>query len=99
MMRNNTGPTYQMLDPTAELTSERRARRSPPASLTGVTVGLMSISKERSREFLDTMENRLAARGLRTERFEKPTHTKPAPEALVQQMVERCAVVVIGLAD
>jgi hypothetical protein len=59
----------------------------------------MSISKERSREFFDTFENRLVARGLKTERFEKPTHTKPAPEALVQQMVERCAVVVIGLAD
>jgi hypothetical protein len=88
-----------MLDPTAELASERRARRMPPPSLDGVTVGLMSISKERSREFFDTFENRLVARGLRTARFEKPTHTKPAPEALVQQMVERCAVVVIGLAD
>ena len=98
-MIRNTGPAYHMLDPTAELAAERRARRAPPASLEGVTVGLMSISKERSREFFDTFENRLAARGLRTERFEKPTHTKPAPEALVQQMVERCAVVVIGLAD
>jgi len=98
-MIKNTGPAYHMLDPTAELASERRTRRMPPPSLDGVTVGLMSISKERSREFFDTFENRLAARGLRTERFEKPTHTKPAPEALVQQMVERCAVVVIGLAD
>ena len=98
-MIKNTGPAYHMLDPTAELASERRPRRSPPASLDDVTVGLMSISKERSREFFDTFENRLVARGLRTERFEKPTHTKPAPEALVQQMVERCAVVVIGLAD
>jgi hypothetical protein len=98
-MIRNSGPAYHMLDPTAELAAERRARRAPPASLEGVTVGLMSISKERSREFFDTFENRLVARGLRTERFEKPTHTKPAPEALVQQMVERCAVVVIGLAD
>ena len=98
-MIKNTGPAYHMLDPTAELASERRTRRAPPPSLDGVTVGLMSISKERSREFLDTMENRLLARGLQIERFEKPTHTKPAPEALVQQMVERCAVVVIGLAD
>ena len=98
-MIKNSGPTYHMLDPTAEIASERRARRAPPATLEGITVGLMSISKERSREFLDTMENRLTARGLQIERFEKPTHTKPAPEALVQQMVERCGVVVIGLAD
>ena len=98
-MIKSTGPTYHMLDPTAELAAERRARRAPPASLEGVTVGLMSISKERSHEFFETFENCLIARGLKTERFEKPTHTKPAPEALVQQMVERCAVVVIGLAD
>lgn len=94
-----TAQTYLMLDPTAELTSERRARRAPPASLEGITIGLMSISKERSREFLDTVENRLTARGLEIARFEKPTHTKPAPESLMQAMVERCAVVVVGLAD
>jgi hypothetical protein len=98
-MKHASGPAYHMLDPTAETASVRRARRAPPASLEGATVGLMSISKERSREFFDTFENRLRARGLVTERFEKPTHTKPAPEALVQQMVERCAVVVVGLAD
>lgn len=91
--------TYQMLDPTAELSSEQRARRAPPASLDDATIGLMSISKERSREFLDTVERRLAARGLKIARFEKPTHTKPAPEAVVQAIVERCAVVVVGLAD
>lgn len=94
-----TQQTYQMLDPTAELTSEQRARRAPPAKLEGATIGLMSISKERSREFLDTVERRLAARGLKIARFEKPTHTKPAPEAVVQAIVERCDVVVVGLAD
>ena len=59
----------------------------------------MSISKERSNEFLDTVEQRLVARGLKVERFAKPTHTKPAPESVVQPLVERCGVVVIGLAD
>ena len=91
--------TYQMLDPTAELSTERRTRRAPPASLDGATIGLMSISKERSREFFDTVEQRLTARGLKVARFEKPTHTKPAPESVVQAIVERCDVVVIGLAD
>ena len=94
-----TGQTYQMLDPTAELSAQLRALRAPPASLEGATIGLMSISKERSREFLDSVERLLAARGLRIERFEKPTHTKPAPEPVIQAMIERCAVVVIGLAD
>ena len=90
---------YQMLDPTGEVAAERRARRAPPASLEGATIGLMSISKERSREFLDTMERLLTGRGLKIERFEKPTHTKPAPEPVVQAIVERCDVVVVGLAD
>ena len=91
--------TYSMLDPTAELASARRARCAPPASLDGATIGLMSISKERSREFLDTMERLLTGRGFKVARFEKPTHTKPAPEPVVQAIVERCAVVVVGLAD
>jgi len=90
---------YRMLDPTAELASERRTRRAPPERLEGATVGLMSISKERSHEFLDTVERRLAARGLTVARFAKPTHTKPAPEPVLQAIVERCDVVVVGLAD
>jgi hypothetical protein len=90
---------YQMLDPTAELSPERRARRAPPARLADATIGLLSISKERSNEFLDTVERLLAARGLRVARFAKPTHTKPAPEPIVQTIVERCDVVVVGLAD
>ncbi len=94
-----TGSAYQMLDPTAELSAERRQRRAPPAQLEGATIGLMSISKERSLEFLDTVERLLVERGLEVARFEKATHTKPAPEALMQEIVERCAVVVVGLAD
>ena len=94
----NTTP-YQMLDPTAELSPQRRPRRAPPASLANLTIGLLSISKERSNEFLDTVERRLKERGLSVARFMKPTHTKPAPEPIVQEIVERCGVVVVGLAD
>ena len=90
---------YQMLDPTAELSPQRRARRAPPGTLEGLTIGLLSISKERSNEFLDTVERRLTERGLAVARFMKPTHTKPAPEAIVQAIVERCGVVIVGLAD
>ncbi len=90
---------YQMLDPTAELGAAQRPRRAPPDSLQDRTVALLSIAKERSDEFLDTIERRLVARGLRVERFAKPTHTKPAPEPILQSIVERCAVVVVALAD
>lgn len=91
--------TYQMLDPTAELSAERRSRRAPPASLAGLTIGLLSISKERSNEFLDSIKQLLIKRELKVARFMKPTHTKPAPENILQDIVEQCGVVVIGLAD
>jgi hypothetical protein len=91
--------SYQMLDPTAELSPERRTRRTPPARLEDVTIGLLSISKERSNEFLDTIERLLTQREFSVARFSKATHTKPAPESVVQAIVERCGVVVVGLAD
>jgi hypothetical protein len=90
---------YVMRDPTAETASEMRERLAPPADLSTATVGLLSISKERSSEFLDTLEHRLAARGLEVLRFAKPTHTKPAPEGVLQELIERCDVVVEALAD
>jgi hypothetical protein len=90
---------YVMRDPTAGTASEMRDRRSAPADLSKATIGLLSISKERSGEFLDTVERRLSARGLAVLRFAKPTHTKPAPEAVLQEIIERCDVVVEALAD
>ena len=95
-MRNEP---YQMLDPSAETSPVIRERTPPPGDLSAATIGLLSISKERSSEFLDTVERRLAERGLKVLRFEKPTHTKPAPEAVLQSIVEQCDVVVEGLAD
>ena len=95
-MRNEP---YLMRDPTGEASPVARERVRPPADLARATVGLLSISKERSDEFLDRMAANLAARGVTVLRFRKPTHTKPAPEAMVQDIVERCDVVVEGLAD
>lgn len=90
---------YSMRDPTAETAAAMRERVPPPADLASATIGLLSIAKERSSEFLDTLEARLAARGLEVLRFAKPTHTKPAPESVLADIVERCDVVVEALAD
>ena len=90
---------YRMLDPTAETSAVMRDRVAPLADLRAATIGLVSISKERSDEFMDHVEQRLEARGLSVQRFKKPTHTKPAPEHLIQEVVERCDAVVQGLAD
>ena len=88
-MRNDP---YVMLDPTAELSPAVRERVPPPQVLAEAAIGLLSIKKERSDEFLDTLEQRLTERGLKVLRFAKPTYTKPAPEAVIQDIVERCDV-------
>ena len=92
---------YSMRDPTAELSPVIRERIMPPDELQDCTVGLLSIAKERSAEYLDSIEVCLASQlpGITIQRFEKPTHTKPAPEQVLQQIVESCDVVVVGLAD
>lgn len=92
---------WTMRDPTAEASEGRsmRERRPPPADLGGATIGLLSIRKERSDEFLDSIERELASRGLVVRRFAKPIFAKPAPEAVLQDLIEHCDVVVEGLAD
>ena len=95
-MRNES---YTMRDPTGELSPIKRERLPPPNSLAGKTVGLLSISKERSDEFLDSVAKELSKQGITVERFIKPTHTKPAPEAIIESIVDKCDVVVEGLAD
>lgn len=86
-------------DPTAETSSVKRARRAPPASLAGLTVGLFDIGKARSDEFLNQVEKRFAERGLKTKRFGKPTNAKVATPENLQKVSEQADVVVIGLSD
>lgn len=90
---------YSMRDPTAETAALQRERLAPPPSLDGKTVALLSISKERSDEFMDALEPLIQAAGVRTIRFKKPTHTKPAPEAILQGIVAEADVVIEALAD
>ena len=92
-------PGYVMRDPTAETAAVMRERRPPPADLAGKTVALLSISKERSDEFMDALEPLIQAAGVETIRFKKPTHTKPAPDKIIQDIVERADIVVEALAD
>ena len=90
---------WTMRDPTAEVALTMRERCQPPASLSNATIGLLSIRKERSDEFLDSIEARLVERGLKVLRFAKPIFAKPAPEPVLADLIEHCDVVVEGLAD
>ena len=89
----------KVLDPTNESEPAKIARVDRPSSLEGLTVGLLDISKPRGVRFLDRIEERLVERGLRVERFRKPTFTKPAPVDLRHEIATKCDVVIEALAD
>ena len=88
-----------VLDPTGERTVATRPLLPRPADLTGKTVGLLDISKARGDRFLDRLEERLTERGIRVERYRKPTFTKPAPVDLRHEIATHCDVVIEALAD
>ena len=88
-----------LLDPTSERTPVTRGRAPRPASLDGLTIGLLDISKQRGDVFLDRIERRLGERGYRVLRFAKPTFTKVAPVDLRHEIAQQCDVVIEALAD
>jgi hypothetical protein len=88
-----------ILDPTSERTVAERQRLARPASLSGLTVGLLDISKPRGDVFLDRLEDRLVGVGANVKRYRKPTFTKPAPVDLRHLISVECQVVIEALAD
>ena len=88
-----------ILDPTGERTLAERQPLARPASLQGMTVGLLDISKPRGDVFLDRIEERLKNAGVGVKRYRKPTFSKPAPVDLRHQIAVECQVVIEALAD
>jgi hypothetical protein len=91
--------SQRLRDPTGETSTTRRARLAPPDSLAGMTVALVDIGKSRGDEFIDRLEQRFAARGISTRRYKKPTNTRVAPTALLQQIAGEAQLAVIALSD
>lgn len=89
----------ELLDPTGEAEPGSRPRAPRPASLDGLTIGLLDIAKMRGDVFLDRIAELISARGLRVARFRKPTYTKPAPANLRGEIRARCHAVIEALAD
>ena len=88
-----------LLDPTHERSPAIRQRLPRLASLAGVPVALLDISKARGDVFLDRLAERLAGEGAKVLRYRKPTFTKPAPVDLRQQIAVECGAVIEALAD
>ena len=88
-----------LLDPTSERAPVARALSPRPASLDGLAVALLDISKARGNVLLDRLAELLAARGITVNRYKKPTFTRPAPITLRQQIAAENQLVIEGLAD
>jgi hypothetical protein len=88
-----------LLDPTNERRVATMERVGRPQTLSGLTVGLLDISKARGDVFMDRLEERLSEIGADVRRFKKPTFTKPAPVDLRHEISMQCQVVIEALAD
>ena len=88
-----------VLDPTGERRPATRQRLDRLQSLSGITVGLLDISKPRGNVFLDRVQERLRERGVEVKRYRKPTFSKPAPVNIRQAIASECGAVIEALAD
>jgi hypothetical protein len=95
-----TALTDPYVSPIDDRTREPVAFASRPASLEGVTVGLLDISKPRGQEFLDRVEHLLRdGYGVgEVVRLRKPTFARPAPDDVVAE-AQRCGAILEALAD
>ena len=91
--------SISVLDPTDESSIPERERVRRPESLSGLSVGLLDISKPRGDVFLDRIEEHLVERGAVVKRYAKPTFTKPAPVDLRHEIATICDAVIEALAD
>ena len=91
--------SLQVLDPTGEREPVERQRNARPASVAGLRVALLDISKPRGDVFLDRLQQLLESRGAKTERYRKPTFARPAPRPMVEEILGKSDLVVEALAD
>jgi hypothetical protein len=89
----------EVLDPTGERRPADRQRVARPDSIDGLRMALLDISKARGNIFLDRLAELLTQRGAKVEPFRKPTFARPAPRALLEEILGKSDLVVEALAD
>jgi hypothetical protein len=79
-----------LVNPFDETLHSRKGRATRLATLEGKTIALLDISKPGGKVFLDRVETLLKDRHrvARVIRALKPTFTKPAPDAVIEQIVQ-----------
>ena len=88
----------EVLDPSGA-TEVAMLHASRLDTLNGKTIALLDIAKERSDEFLDTLETRFVSQGFIVKRYRKASNSKNAAQDIVQAIVSEADIVVEGLAD
>ncbi|MCS6927803.1 MAG: hypothetical protein NZ578_18075 [Candidatus Binatia bacterium] len=90
-----------LLDPTDKVERGQKAFAPRLDTLAGKTIGLLDISKAKGSFFLDRVEEILRDQyGVKDVlRRMKPTVTRPAPEPLKAELIEKCDALIEALSD
>ncbi len=90
----------ELFDPTVKPKRRVENLAVRPGSLAGKVVGLLDIGKPKGDWFLEAVGELLRENyGAReTVYYRKPTHAKPAPGELAEEIAQRCDAVVEALA-
>ncbi|MBL24597.1 MAG: hypothetical protein CMM48_11945 [Rhodospirillaceae bacterium] len=91
--------TTFLRDPTNEASASLRDRAALPDDISGKTIALLDIAKERSNEFLDHIETKFTDEGFTVKRYRKASNSKNAAPEIIQAIVQEADIVVESLAD
>ena len=90
-----------VLDPTVQAMLESTSLAIRPESLDGAVVGLLANGKRNSEELLDAVYSMLQDRYQFKDvvRLNKGDVSRPAPQQIMNQLLERCDLVITGIGD
>ena len=88
-----------LLDPTGEHQPSAKKRAPRPKSLEGLTIGLLDIGKARGDVYLNRLDERFTASGIKVKRYAKPGPSRLVAPEIKQKMLSEVQAAIIGLAD
>ncbi|MFQ5860254.1 MAG: hypothetical protein ACE5IG_01730 [Dehalococcoidia bacterium] len=92
---------YRLLDPTVEPVEASGAMAPRTGDLSGLTVGLLANGKRNSDKLLDILSTLISERYAVREFVAKNKRnaSAPAPKAIVDELLERCDVIITASGD
>jgi hypothetical protein len=91
----------QILDPTVEAIPDSTVLAPRPGDLNGKVVGLLSNGKRNADKLLDAVQSLLedTYEFSGTVRLNKRDASRPAPQAIVDELLEKCDLVITATGD